>query len=324
MVMGRRVPHHPGDSRWRRKHDPLSVRSPGWRIKGPVSKHVHPSHAHTRQTAGLSDSPLSDHHHMYLDDIADEDECNHVDSGQRWTDPAPRTGLMGRVWRLFGRLIGLLCMIVIVVQAYFLVQIGMFRWFDPPSSAFMRSEAVRLAQLSKGVEFRHQWVGYDNISRHAGLAVIAAEDTGFMSHPGIEWQAIERALKVNRESGEIAQGGSTITMQLAKNLFLSSDRSYVRKGQEVLLAVVMELLLDKRRILELYLNLVEFGEGVFGIEAAAEHYFKTSAEKLTARQAAWLASILPAPKRYDKNRNSNWIQRKTGIVMRRMPQVQAP
>lgn len=330
MALGRRTPHQsPGGGRWARKHDPLSVRSPGWKIKGPLSKQAQTSHVRTTpttQTALFSEDGSGDpvHRRENADGRRDDrtHSLTHTDPGS--AEPAGRTGLMRRLRRLFGRLVGLLCLIVIVVQVYFVGQIGLFRWFDPPSSAFMRSEAVRLAQQAEGVAIRHRWVGYDEISRHAKLAVIAAEDTGFMSHPGIEWQAIERALKVNRESGEIAQGGSTITMQLAKNLFLSSDRSYVRKGQEVLLAVTMELILDKRRILELYLNLVEFGEGVFGIEAAAEHYFKTSAEKLTARQAAWLASILPAPKRYDKNRSSNWIQRKTDIVMRRMPQVQAP
>ena len=227
-------------------------------------------------------------------------------------------------WPILGRLIILAVFLTLLLQFYFFVHVVWFARFDPPSSAFMRAEAVRLAQQEPPVSIRHRWVPYDQISRNAKLAVIAAEDTGFIQHRGVQWDAIERALQVNREAGEIAQGGSTITMQLAKNLFLSSDRSYIRKAQELVIAVMLESVLDKQRILELYLNLVEFGEGVFGIEAAAQHYFKRSAGQLTVRQAAWLASILPAPKRYDRNRHSSWIERKSGIVMRRMPQVQAP
>ena len=227
-------------------------------------------------------------------------------------------------WSVVGRLVALALLLVLLLQFYFFVHVLWFSRFNPPSSAFMRTEAVRLAEQEPPVSIRHQWVPYDQISRNAKLAVIAAEDTGFMQHSGVEWDAIERALQVNRDAGEISQGGSTITMQLAKNLFLSSDRSYIRKAQELVIAVMLETVLDKRRILEMYLNLVEFGEGVFGIEAAAQHYFKRSANQLTVRQAAWLASILPAPRRYDRNRNSSWIERKTGIVMRRMPQVQAP
>lgn len=214
--------------------------------------------------------------------------------------------------------------LVLLIQLFFWLQIAFFRWYDPPSSAHMRSEAMRLAQASPPIKVRHQWVEYDAISRHAKRAVIAAEDSGFMAHSGIEWEAIERAYRVNQAAGGISQGGSTITMQLAKNLFLSSDRTYLRKAQEIAIAVMLEMTMDKRRILELYLNLVEFGEGVFGIEAAAEHYFKTSAANLSARQAAWLASILPAPRRYDKHRQSNWIERRTGTVMRSMSQVHVP
>lgn len=236
------------------------------------------------------------------------------------SDRLTAPGWLGWTWRV---VLGLL-LLVMAVQVFFLAQIVFYKWFDPPSSAFMRSEAIRLAQSSPHIPIRHQWTPYAQITRHAGLAVIAAEDTGFMDHSGVDWESIERAMRINRERGVVAQGGSTITMQLAKNLFLSSDRSYMRKAQEIVIALMMEQVLDKRRILELYLNVVEFGVGVFGIEAAAQHYYRTSANRLTARQAAWLASILPSPKRYDKNRQSNWIERKTGIVMRRMSQVQAP
>lgn len=323
MALGRGLSRRASASGLYKKHDPWSVRQPGWRFKALSSTVADHPKAPPGRRSTWAESLEADKCPGTLLQNSDHDESRFEarhSSAERERGP----GLMRRVLGWSGRAAACMFLIVLVVQAYFLFQVSAFRWIDPPSSAYMRSEAIRLAQVSSGVTLRHQWVPYDEISGNAKLAVIAAEDTGFMSHPGIEWDAIERALKVNRESGEIAQGGSTITMQLAKNLFLSSERSYIRKGQEVLIAISMEWLLDKRRILELYLNLVEFGDGVFGIEAAAQHYFKTSAQKLTARQAAWLASILPAPKRYDKNRNSNWIQRKTGIVMRRMPQVQAP
>lgn len=228
------------------------------------------------------------------------------------------------VWVLFKRVVLFLLIGIVLLQAYFWVQIVAFRWIDPHSSAFMRSQALQLLKVEPPKSVHQTWVPYDQISVHAKRAVIAAEDTGFMQHHGIEWEAIERALRVNRQAGEIFQGGSTITMQLAKNLFLSSDRSYLRKAQEVVIAWMLEVTLSKQRILDLYLNLVEFGEGVFGIEAAAQHYYKRPASQLTSRQAAWLASILPAPRRYDKQRQSNWINRKTGIVQKRMNQVQIP
>jgi len=228
----------------------------------------------------------------------------------------------------FGRLLKLLILLaiglVLLAQLFYFMQVVFYRWYDPPTSALMRQQATVLAALDPPKSIKHEWVPYDKISRYAKEAVVAAEDSGFMDHGGIEWEAIERAYRVNAQAGVIAQGGSTITMQLAKNLFLSTDRSYIRKAQEIAIALMIELVLDKRRILELYLNMVEFGQGVFGIEAAARHYFNTSAAKLTRYQAAWLASILPAPRRYDKNRNSAWIERKTRTVMQRMNQVSIP
>lgn len=226
-------------------------------------------------------------------------------------------------WR-FAKLMALLLAALMLYQAYLFASVVWYRWFDPQQTAFMSHERKRLARLEPPQSIRHTWVPYDQISTNAKRAVIAAEDTGFVDHRGVEWEALERAFKTNRASGQVRFGGSTITMQLAKNLFLSSQRSYVRKAQEILIAMMIESVWDKTRILEVYLNIAEWGVGVFGIEEAAQHYFGVPASRLTARQAAWLASILPAPKRYDRNRRSNWIERKTGIVMRRMPQVQIP
>lgn len=212
----------------------------------------------------------------------------------------------------------------LVYQAYFFVQVWFLRSAEPATTAFMAIEQQRLSRLSPPRTIRQQWVAYDRISRYAKRAVIAAEDSGFTAHRGIEWDAIEQALRTNRESGEIRFGGSTITMQLAKNLYLSPARSYWRKGQEILIVTMLESTLDKTRILELYLNLVEWGDGVFGIEAAARHYFGVSAGQINPWQAAWLASILPAPKRYDRDRRSQWIERKAGVILRRMPLVSLP
>ena len=149
---------------------------------------------------------------------------------------------------------------------------------------------------------------------------------GFWVHAahGVDWEAIEKAARDNFRRGKVKRGGSTITMQLAKNLFLSADRSYLRKAQEFLLTGMLEVVHDKRRILELYLNFAEWGVGVFGIEAASQHYFGIPASVLAADQAAWLAAILPAPRRYDRNRESAWIQEKSLIILERMPKVAIP
>jgi monofunctional glycosyltransferase len=213
---------------------------------------------------------------------------------------------------------------LVAYQGYFFTQVLWYRWFNPQQTAFMAIEQRRLSELKPPVLISHHWVAYDQISRYAKRAVVASEDTGFVDHAGIEWDAIEQAARANLNAGRVKRGGSTITMQVAKNLFLSSDRSYWRKAQELIIATMIEAVWDKQRILEVYLNVAEFGVGVFGIGAAAEHYYKQSAARLNPRQAAWLAAILPAPKRYDKNRQSAWINRKTAIILRRMPQVSVP
>ncbi len=232
----------------------------------------------------------------------------------------PRRGLVGWVWRLLVWLIAA----VLLYQAYLFSSVLWYRWSNPQDTAFMANERARLSRLDPPRMIEQTWVPFDQISRFAKRAVIASEDTGFVDHGGVQWQAIEQAARANAESGQIRRGGSTITMQVAKNLYLSSDRSYVRKAQELVIALMIELLWDKQRILEVYMNVAEWGVGKFGIEAAAKHYFGVPASRLNARQAAWLAAILPAPKRYDRQRNSAWIERKTGIILRRMPQVQVP
>lgn len=227
-------------------------------------------------------------------------------------------------WRWAWRIVVWLLVAILAYQVYLFASVVWYRWFNPEQTAFMADERARLGSLDPPRNIVHTWVAYDQISRYAKRAVVASEDSGFAEHGGIEWEAIEQAARTNLESGKIRRGGSTITMQVAKNLFLSSDRSYIRKAQELVIALMIEMLWDKQRILEVYLNVAEWGIGVFGIEAAAKHYFGVTANQLNPRQAAWLAAILPAPKRYDRQRNSAWVERKTGIILRRMPQVQIP
>ncbi len=228
------------------------------------------------------------------------------------------------IWKFLRWPFWIAVMALLAYESAIFAQVVWFRWNNPESTAFMDAERERLAQAKSPIRIRQQWVAYQNISRTAKQAVIAAEDSGFVSHDGVDWEAIEKAAQENLKRGKIRRGGSTITMQLAKNLFLSSERSYLRKGQELVIAAMLELVMDKRRILELYLNTAEWGLGVFGIEAAARYYFDVPASQLDALQSAWLASVLPAPKRFDRQRDSEWISDRALIILERMPKVAIP
>ncbi len=220
--------------------------------------------------------------------------------------------------------IATLLTVVAVYQAYLFMSVAWLANNNPVTTAFITAEKDRLAQQKPVKPIRQTWVPYGAISSNLKRAVLAAEDSGFTEHDGVEWDAIEKAALENLKKGKIKRGGSTITMQLAKNLFLSADRSLLRKGQELIITFMIEAALDKRRILEIYLNVAEWGEGVFGIEAAARHYYGVSARELSAEQSAWLASILPAPKRFDKNRGSAFVRNKAEVIQARMPQVALP
>jgi monofunctional biosynthetic peptidoglycan transglycosylase len=185
-----------------------------------------------------------------------------------------------------------------------------------------RLEALRVKNPKAAL--KHQWADYNRISAHLKRAVVAAEDAKFIDHEGFDWEGIQRALERNQSRGKVVAGGSTISQQLAKNLFLSGERSVVRKGQEAIITLMLETVLSKRRILELYLNVAEWGEGVFGAEAAARHYFGTSAANLTPAQAARLAAMLPRPRFYDRNRGSPYLATYTERILARMPAAQLP
>ena len=192
---------------------------------------------------------------------------------------------------------------VLLVLAYQLWVFGHLLWwtqFNPSQTRFMSLRLDEMRERKPDAQLRHQWVPYERISVHLKRAVIAAEDDGFVDHEGFDWEGIQKAMEKNRKKGRAVAGGSTISQQLAKNLFLSPSRSYVRKAQEAAITFMMEAVMDKRRILEIYLNVVEWGDGVFGAEAAAQRYYRIPAAKLGPEQAARLAVMLPNPRKYEK------------------------
>jgi monofunctional biosynthetic peptidoglycan transglycosylase len=246
----------------------------------------------------------------------------------------------------------LLCLVVagLALQLFFLGRVALMAVVAPESTAFQRSEAWQIAtngrantKRGESPGWQQEWVPYDRIADTLKRAVIASEDAEFIYHGGIEWEAIERARQRNAKAVEIAarraaqarargkepapakiRGGSTITQQLAKNLLLSGERTLLRKGQELVLATALELLLSKRRILEIYLNNVEWGEGVFGAEAAAQHYFNKPAARLSANEAARLAVMLPSPKFFERRPGSPYVSGRASTIMARMSAAELP
>ena len=231
---------------------------------------------------------------------------------------------MKRLARFAGWLALALAGIFLAVQLSFLVRIWWWRDHNPKTTAFMEASLARLHARKPDVKLKQVWVPYDRISGHLKRAVVAAEDARFAEHEGFDWEAIEKALEKNRKKGKVVAGASTISQQLAKNLFLSADRTPWRKGQEALITVMIEQMMDKRRILEIYLNVIEWGEGVFGAEAAARHYYGASAAALGAEASARLAAMVPNPRFYDRNRNTAWLNRKTEMILARMPGAELP
>lgn len=211
-------------------------------------------------------------------------------------------------------------LIFLLYQLWIVLHIVWWIYFNPTSSAFMEQRLVVLQQTTKpSASLQYQWVDYPQISGHLKRAVIASEDAKFTQHGGVDWKGIQYALEKNIKKGKVVAGGSTITQQLAKNMFLSSKRTPWRKGEELLIAYMFELILSKQRIFEIYLNVIEWGNGVFGAQAAAEHYFKSNASHLNQYQSAKLAAMIPNPRYYDKHRNTARLRQKTQIIVKRMP-----
>ncbi len=251
------------------------------------------------------------------------------------------------------RLLLLVLLSAVSLQLFFIARVALMVVVDPQSTSFQRSEILRLLTDRQQVAWAQQWVDDERIAAHLKRAVIASEDAGFTEHSGVEWNALEAAWEKNqraeanaeRRNTQLAKrappapsaaakpqpvvvpklvGGSTISQQLAKNLFLSGERSVLRKAQEFVITVALEALLGKRRILAIYLNNVEWGEGLFGAQAAARHYYRLDAAQLGPGQAARLAVMLPAPKRFEKNPGSGYVAGRAATIAARMGGVTLP
>jgi monofunctional glycosyltransferase len=245
------------------------------------------------------------------------------------------------------RLALLLVMSFVCLQIYFIARIALMAVVDPQSTTFERSEIWRLYAETGRVAWGQQWASDERLGKNLKRAVIASEDAGFADHGGVDWEAMEKAWERNQRAQDVAEkrneraakrnpdkaivpvtakvfGASTITQQLAKNLLLSGERTPLRKGQELVLTYALETCLSKQRILEIYLNHVEWGEGLFGAQAAARYYFHTDAEQLGVGQAARLAVMLPAPKRFEKRMGSAYLADRAATVSARMSAVELP
>ena len=228
------------------------------------------------------------------------------------------------LWRFAWRLVLLALIALTLLQFWFFAGVWYYSVHNPESTAFMRMRLRELREERPDARLQYLWVPYASVSPHLKRAVIAAEDARFVEHDGFDWEGIRKAYEKNVREGEVVAGGSTITQQLAKNLFLSGERAFWRKAQEAAITVMLELIMDKRRILELYLNVIEWGDGVFGAEAAARYHFGVPAAELAPEQAARLAAMVPSPRRYGPGRNTPYLERRTATILARMAAVRVP
>ena len=213
---------------------------------------------------------------------------------------------------------------LIVLHAYFAAMIWWWRDHPPRETAFMAERLADMRAKNPRASLQYRFVPYAAIATPLKRAMIAAEDAKFIEHEGFDWDGIALALEKNERRGHIVAGGSTISQQLAKNLFLSGSRTWLRKGEEAVITVMLESILDKRRIFELYLNVIEWGNGIFGAEAAARRYFGIPASRLDAAQAARLAAMAPNPRFYQYHQGAPGLNRKIGIILARMPAAELP
>jgi monofunctional biosynthetic peptidoglycan transglycosylase len=227
-------------------------------------------------------------------------------------------------WKAFSYTLGALVIAFVLAQVWFYAHIVYWTRYPPSTTAFMERSLETLQAKDPQAQLEHKWVPYERISIHLKRAVVAAEDARFLDHEGFDWAAIQKAIEKNEKKGRVVAGASTISQQLAKNLFLSGERSWLRKGQEAIITWMLEDTLSKQRILELYLNVAEWGDGVFGAEAAARHHFGVGAAALNAEQAAWLAVVLPSPRRYGRGRLTPYLSGRVNTVLARMGAVQIP
>lgn len=231
---------------------------------------------------------------------------------------------MKRIKSLFWRITLVVFALLVLYQVWLFAQVCWLIKFDPASSSFMEDRLEILQDKNPDAELKHKWVPYAKISKNLKRALIASEDAKFVDHDGFDWEGIQKAYEKNMKKGRIVSGGSTISQQLAKNLFLTTKRTPWRKGEEAIITLMLEAVMDKQRIFEIYLNVIEWGNGVFGAEAAARHYFGISAAQLSAEQAARLAAMVPNPRYYDKHREARGMLAKTFIILERMPDAEIP
>lgn len=231
---------------------------------------------------------------------------------------------MRRATRFISWAMGWLVILVLLWQGWYLGWVVWWKYVNPSTTSFMSLQLDRLQEKNPDAKLKHVWIPYERISLRLKQAVVAAEDDKFIEHDGFDWEGMQKALEKNRRRGKVVAGGSTISQQLAKNLFLSASKTPWRKAQEAVITVMIETLWDKRRILEVYLNSVEWGTGVFGAEAAARRYFGVSASQLSAAQAARLAVMLPAPRRFEKNPYSGYLNYRTDRILGRMQYAEVP
>ncbi len=227
-------------------------------------------------------------------------------------------------WRWLRRGLAVLVLLLLAWQGWYLGWVVWWKFVNPSTTSFMSLRLDELREKDPRAELKKQWVPYERISANLKRAVVAAEDAKFSEHEGFDWEGIQKALEKNQKKGKIVAGGSTISQQLAKNLFLSADKTPWRKAQEAVITLMLETVMDKRRILEIYLNVVEWGGGVFGAEAAARHYYGISAAQLSAEQAARLAVLLPNPRKFGRLPNSPYLAARSQVILGRMNSADVP
>ncbi|CAH1387304.1 monofunctional biosynthetic peptidoglycan transglycosylase [Candidatus Nitrotoga sp. M5] len=231
---------------------------------------------------------------------------------------------MKKLWPWTWRIALTLLLCLFLYELWFFAHIARWVKHNPSTSAFMDQRLLMMQSKHPDAELRHQWVPYAKISKNLKRALIASEDAKFVNHEGFDWAGIQKAYEKNLKKGKVVAGGSTISQQLAKNLFLSTQRTPWRKAEEALITIMLEKIMTKQRIFEIYLNVIEWGNGVFGAEAAARHYYRVSAAQLTPEQAAKLAAMVPNPRYYDQHREAPGMLKKSKIILKRMNSAKIP
>jgi monofunctional glycosyltransferase len=233
--------------------------------------------------------------------------------------PRPR-----RIRHQLARLLALFMLVLAACHGWIFWQVWRLRGHNPPTTSFMQTGLERLRSSHPGARLQHRWVPYEQISEHLKRAVIAAEDQRFLDHNGFDVGAIEKAIEKNARRGRVRHGASTISQQLARNLFLSPRRTYLRKAEEAVITMMIEHVLGKRRILEIYLNVIEWGTGVYGAEAAAQHYYGKTAADLEPEEAARLAAMIPSPRLYTRNPSTPYLEQRTEALLGQMEYARVP